>query len=103
MRNDTLVVVGVLAVLCAPPTLAAKWKETCRAASELAEVVMQIRQSGRPMSELMDQAEEGTLTEKLVIDAYKHERYRTERFQRRAIEQFRDQAYLECTQAARRQ
>lgn len=79
----------------------------CNSISSLAETIMKQRQNGAPMSEMMRIAGEaggalGKVGEELVIMAYEKPRYRTENYQQRAIEDFRDSAHLECVKQARR-
>ena len=76
--------------------------EFCTGIAGLAEVIMQGRQNGRPMHEMMGIAAQGNdpgtniITEALIIDAFSHPRYSTERVKQSTIGDFADSAYLSC-------
>lgn len=84
------------------PVHAEDWRETCSTVGELATTIMESRQSGASMAKLMEAVPEGgSYIETLIISAYDVPRYSTERMQKKAVEEFRDEVYLECVKALR--
>ena len=82
------------------------WQEKCSMMATLAESVMSARQTGVELQTLMETMTEaggamGKIGQELLILAYDQPRYTTEKIQRRTIDEFRDDAYLECAKAAR--
>ena len=81
--------------------------EFCTEIAGLAEVIMEGRQNGTPMPAMMDVAAQGNdtemnrITEALIIDAFGHPRYSTERVKQRTIGDFADSAYLSCITTVR--
>lgn len=73
--------------------------QRCKNISELANALMEARQLGTPMSQLI-RNEKNDLTErisnKLVADAYAQPRLTSESAARRAIEDFENEAYRSC-------
>ena len=84
----------------APPVEPKKtnWRERCELMSGLASSIMGAHQSGVPMSQAMQLADEDPLTEKMIIAAYEKPRYSTERMKQQEIAEFRDTVYLLCSQ-----
>ncbi|MDD2724427.1 MAG: hypothetical protein PHH59_10455 [Methylovulum sp.] len=74
-------------------------KSKCDAISELALQIMSGRQKGVSMSKMMHIAEQNKLTQALIIAAYEINRFSTEEYQTRVIEEFRDDAHLQCVKA----
>src|SRR5690625_8030013 len=76
--------------------------EFCTEIAGLAEVVMEGRQNGTPMPAMMDVAAQGSdkeinsVMEELIIEAFSHPRYSTERVKQSTIGDFADSAYLSC-------
>ena len=76
--------------------------EFCTGIAGLAEAVMEGRQNGTPMPAMMDVAAQGSdkeinsVMEALIIDAFSHPRYSTERVKQSTIGDFADSAYLSC-------
>ena len=101
----TILITLVLYIM-AMPVQAADWRETCGKFGELATTIMENRQSGVSMAKMMEAiagGEENPLIEKLIISAYDSPRYSTERMQKRTVEEFRDEVYLECVKGMRAQ
>lgn len=74
----------------------------CDSISKLAENIMNNRQHGTAMSKMMQIAEDNKLIQAMVISAYEKNRYSTEEVQTKIIEEFRDDAHLQCVKALRR-
>jgi hypothetical protein len=76
------------------------WRELCRVMAEGAESIMSQRQAGQSMSVLMDRMSGDNMManffETLIIDAYDRPRYSTDSMVSRAIEDFKNDAYLLC-------
>src|SRR5699024_2916935 len=76
--------------------------EFCTEIAGLAEVIMEGRQNGTPMPAMMNVAAQGSdkeinsVMEALIIDAFSHPRYSTERVKQSTIGDFADSAYLSC-------
>lgn len=76
--------------------------DSCTAIENMAETIMDRRQSGVKMSILMDIAKESKdkslsrIITSLIIEAYEKPRYNTEKHKRRVIEDFRNNAFLNC-------
>lgn len=80
------------------------WRKSCEMYSSLAETVMEARQAGLPMSDMMDLVMDGSLrklTEEFIIEAYKTPRYSSERMKREAVIDFKDDVYHECVTVLR--
>lgn len=95
------VAVIVFIVLFAMPFLAMaedEEKSTCQQFEKMAELIMKSRQAGISMSEVMgvSKISEIELARKMVIAAYESPRYQTEEMKQRAIEEFKNEAYLQC-------
>lgn len=77
----------------------------CEVISRLAKSIMQARQSGVSMSEMMGIAARDedfkALAEALVIDAYDSPRYSTDGMKQRSIEDFENNVFLQCIKATR--
>lgn len=77
----------------------------CKSMSELARIIMQKRQDGVPMSEIVEKVVNTTpqpLQEVLrltVISAYDKPRFNTPEIQQKTILDFENEAYLTCTKA----
>jgi hypothetical protein len=77
------------------------WRTLCEEVADLASTTMASRQSGAPMANVMSMSEDPSF-EDIVISAYERPRYTTQEHQQRAIQNFRDEWYLDCVKAARR-
>lgn len=76
----------------------------CNSVSEISSTIMQQRQAGRPMADMMQiagKSELAHLVQPIIIDAYEINRYQTAEVQREEVEDFRDKWYLTCVKAAR--
>lgn len=69
----------------------------CETTGKLAESMMTARQAGVPlekaMKKVMNIYPKGDL---LLLDAYKHPRFTSEKYQKRAIQDFKEATLLEC-------
>lgn len=95
-----------LAALLLPAVAAAEangkdWQETCNQWSELAETVMSSRQSGVAMSKMMGLTDGDKTFETMIIEAYDKPRFNGDKFQQRAISDFRDEWYSICVKSIR--
>jgi len=75
----------------------------CGNVADAAELIMEARQNGVPMRDMMETAVESgvDLLPHLVEDAYSRPGYATERHQQKAVLDFTDQWYLGCIRAMR--
>lgn len=69
---------------------------TCAEIGALAYTIMEVRQSGRPMSVLMEIASETPSLQRLVIAAYDTPRYSTKKYQLEAASDFRNDVEAIC-------
>lgn len=70
--------------------------ETCEIYSNIAESVMEFRQMGGDMATLMQKMSGYELSKSLILAAFKKPHYHTEGNQRRAIQDFKNEAFLAC-------
>lgn len=77
------------------------WRVMCEAAAEIAETIMERRQTGTSMAKMIEVADDNELVEQIIIAAYDSPRYSTDRIQQRAAAEFRDEVYLQCVKATR--
>lgn len=82
-------------------------RKACAVTSSLGKTVMEARQAGMPMSELMDlfskpdRADDGELSRALVEWAFEEPRYSTEAAKERVIRDFENEVYRACYQRAK--
>jgi hypothetical protein len=105
MRRITAMLILIVSAM---PLQAENWREFCGSMGELAATIMENRQSGVSMATMMEAVPgEGNstseLSETLIISAFETPRYSTDQMQKRAVEEFRDEAYLSCVKAKRSQ
>ena len=95
---------GILGI--AQSTLAQDWQSNCKGFEHLARSIMTARQKGEDMSKLMGVAADPArasakdLTTNLIFSAYRQPRYQTEDMQQKAIDDFSNDTYLGCAEAA---
>lgn len=80
------------------------WRGACSAISNMAEEIMKARQNGAAMSSLIESVqgvEENHVAERFIMLAYDKSRYHTDRNILRSIEDFKNEAYLECAKSIR--
>lgn len=83
----------------APPQLTAeRTREWCESVAETAAAVMEVRQAGVPMSEVLKASDSGpnSHTEEFAIKAYEGPRYQTQKHIDREVQDFRNDAFLRC-------
>lgn len=68
----------------------------CNQLYDTSEAVMDARQSGVDLRQMMQAADGNQLHEDIVKLAYKQPNYSTESYQQNAIKQFAEQFYLSC-------
>lgn len=98
-------IAAAAAALLLPTVAAAEGTphELCTAVSGFAEVVMDRRQGGAPMSVMMEAAADITgipaidnAVEVMVVDAYSRPLYNTDQYKLSAIREFTNDAYRYC-------
>jgi hypothetical protein len=77
-------------------TLTFAQAQDCKGLGDLAEKVMELRQAGGALSDIMSNPELSSLTKRMAVDAYKTPRYSTEEVQRRAVTDFRADWEVAC-------
>jgi len=68
---------------------------SCEQVEKLAGTIMKARQNGTPMSRLIKKADSEGIKQ-LIVMAYEQPRFASEKYQKRAIEKFKNKVYLEC-------
>lgn len=96
----------ILAVILSLPVsvYAGDYIQTCAKLGGVAEKTMIKRQEGFPMQKLMEVVAVGDLREmmeSLIIAAYDSPRYATAGMQQKAVEDFRNDVYLQCVKKYR--
>ncbi|MBC6408014.1 MAG: hypothetical protein GDA40_07785 [Rhodobacteraceae bacterium] len=106
-RRAAALALVALAALCAPSAGSAESpneqqkQQLCEVTETLARNVMEIRQAGVSMSEVMKKMAEAdaavlSLARSIVIDAYENPRFSTPSVQKEAVEDFANNVALEC-------
>lgn len=102
MRKTVAVVIAVFLSVMAQPGFAqdkSAWEsrqEICSLRAQIGETIMQLRQAGRPMADLMKGSGGDPSFEALVVVAYDSPRLQTEEGQQRAVTEFHNAAYSNC-------
>lgn len=76
--------------------------DVCASFGKLARTIMEARQFGAPMREVMAtiiEGEESRVTEQIIIRAYDVPRYTTTQYQEREIVDFENLVYADCLKA----
>jgi hypothetical protein len=79
--------------------VAASTSTFCTVIGDLAEAIMTNRQLGIPMSRMMEINGADDLARLMVMEAYKEPRYSSDEYQRRAVQDFRNEIEVACYQA----
>lgn len=92
---------AILLPLISASTNAQENLEACKSVEQLATTVMTARQLGLPMSKVMPRDSEGAgkLTQSMTIMAYEMPRFSTKDGQQKAVQDFSDRYYLECSKS----
>lgn len=94
-----------LVIAISSPTLVSAEAITCEQFGELAESIMKSRQTGVPLSSLMNvikdtpEANDNEIFRNMIVMAYDNPRYSSDNMQRRAIEDYRNFWELGCYQS----
>lgn len=104
MKRLLVILIVVLAVMgMSFGTVSAEDTSGCKQIAELAAEMMDARQSGVPMYKQIEviNNEPGLsdltqLLERIIVDAYDSPRYSTQSHKKQAIDDFRNDVYLEC-------
>ena len=75
--------------------IAATPDEACDSFARLANVVMELRQAGQPMSKMMQIAKD-PMTRYIIIEAYDYPRFGTNSIAKTVIRDFSDRIHVEC-------
>jgi len=100
--KSTILCLVVLALLPATGQAEKSFKERmedCKAIERLAESVMSARQRGMAMSKMLEIVNDGgsdDLVNAIVVDAWDKPRYSGERYQQRAVSDYKDAAFGAC-------
>ena len=95
MNIKTTIAAAFIAVM---PMAATAQEEmaSCEDIGALAQVIMENRQSGTRLSQMMEVADGNSLVVALLTDAYNEPRWTTQSNQDRAVENFRNDVELLC-------
>ena len=86
----------------AEPSTRAERLEACKADSELARTIMDARQAGVRMSDVMDHVAGDSVSEQIVEMAYARSRYQNDEIRERATVDFENDVYATCIKGAPR-
>lgn len=89
-------VLATIILTVSAATVQAQTMSFCNKLYDTSEAVMDARQSGVDLRQMMQAAEGNQLHEDIVKLAYKQPKYSTESYQQNAIKQFAEQFYLSC-------
>ena len=73
--------------------------DNCYQLEELAGVIMEARQAGSTMGEMIKLADNHKLTEALVIDAFEVPLYETDEYKQREIDKYKNKVFKMCFQS----
>jgi len=88
--------IATLALMMAPSTPAQAEQASCEQIAELAESIMDARQSGLSVVDAMGASGGSAMIERMIIEAYESHRYKAEIWQTGEIADFRDKWFLYC-------
>lgn len=74
-------------------------EDECATFHKYAATVMDARQAGVAMPEMMEIAGDSKLLKHIVVQAYKQARFGSEKMQKRQVDDFANDIYLECFEA----
>ena len=93
----------IIAMLLTLPIMANAGEKDCSSVADFAKNIMQARQGGVPMNEVMDFIESAKdsprvykVMKSITIMAYEKSRYSTPSIRKRVIEDFYNDVYLTC-------
>lgn len=73
--------------------------EYCESLHGLAAKIMSVRQDEASMPELMKIVGDNAVASEIVREAYKQQRYSSEEYQKKAVDQFANEVYMICLEA----
>lgn len=88
-----------LALWAATSAASAKDSVGCELIGDLAEVIMEARQAGVPVSGVLKKVAGSAPQEKMVMLAWAVPMYQSEEYQQRAVQEFRERWELPCFRA----
>lgn len=94
MRYTTLAFLAVLATGAAHAEPA-----KCEQVAEAAKLIMDARQNGAALQDMLDVAGDNELLIEMSVEAYENPRYSTAEYKRRAVGDYRDQWHVMCLRA----
>lgn len=89
-------VLATIILTVSAATVQAQTMSFCNQLYDTSEAIMDARQSGVDLRQMMQAADGNQLHEDMVKLAYKQPNYSTESYQQNAIKQFAEQFYLSC-------
>lgn len=96
----------LLTVILLASSLAANAEKSnisvCNELQELGYKIMELRQSGVPVSTVMGASDGNKTINSIIIAAYEEMQYSTKEYQIRASREFANKVYIECFKAASR-
>ena len=93
MKKLTIAIIAAIGLTAA---IEATADNPCEELHQLATTVMQARQNGAAMPEMMRIASDNPLARAIVQDAYNAPRFSTREYQQRETEDFANTVYAEC-------
>ena len=89
----------IITAATATASLAQDAQDPCQSAGDLAQVIMERRQDGTPMSTLMNLIQGNEIARLMIVEAYKVPRMAMPANQRREVEDFRNMMEMVCYNA----
>lgn len=97
-----LITTAAIIAIMTTTTMAKENKvEVCKSYANLAETIMEHRQTGTPVFEMMEMASKTkvkALAEHLIINAYDVHIFDTKKYQDKIIKQFKNDSFIKCMQ-----
>lgn len=99
-----LCTLAVVVSLTTPVHATDNWQASCKSASRLSRMIMQLRQDGKDLSGVMDtisktgDSDSQKMATDLVMEAYKEPRYQTAEMQQKSVDDFANDIYLRCAE-----
>ena len=94
------VIVGLFCICSAVAAESGEQEINCEQYFDLGKKIMEGRQAGVPMPDMIKIAGDNAFFRAMVITAYERGRYSTEKYQNRAISDFANEIYMVCVKGS---
>ena len=93
-----ILILSILALIFTPQTAKADPVD-CEGMARIASIVMEKRQNGAAMSDIIKIVKGNSLAERMAVEAYEVRRFKAPIWQATEVADFRDKWYLDCYKA----